>query len=113
MRRGPWVRPSLCLPPGRILKRITKITGNNPPNPWEPQDAFVAAGLYLSDLGADLGTREAERKSALKYLAGANWNKPSVRFYGDDVMEFAADYQEQIDIINKMASLAESRRASR
>ena len=66
----------------------------------------MAAGLYLSDLGADLGTRKAERKSALKYLAGANWNKPSVRFYGDDVMEFAAEYQEQIDIINKMASLA-------
>ena len=39
----------------------------NPPNPWEPKDAFVAAGLYLSDLGADLGTRKAERKSALKY----------------------------------------------
>ena len=94
-------------------KRITKITGNNPPNPWEPKDAFVAAGLYLSDLGADLGTREAERKSALRYLAGSNWNKKAYAFYGNEVMEFAAEYQEQIDIINKMASLAESRRASR
>ena len=69
--------------------------------------------MYLSDKGADLGTREAERKAALKYLAGDNWNKKAYAFYGNEVMEFAAEYQEQIDIINKMASLAESRRASR
>lgn len=94
-------------------KRISKISGSNSPSPWNPLDAFVAAGLYLSDNGADLGTKTAERKAALKYLAGSNWNKPSVQFYGDDVMEFAAEYQEQIDIINKMASLGESRRASR
>lgn len=86
-------------------KRIIKTGGGDPPNPWNPKDAFIAAGLYLSDNGADLGTREAERKAALKYLAGANWNKSSVRFYGDDVMEFATDYQEQIDIMNKMARL--------
>lgn len=84
-------------------KRIANIGGNNPPNPWNPKDAFIAAGLLLSDNGADLGTFEAERKAALKYLAGSNWNKPSVRFYGDDVMEFASDYQEQIDIVNKLA----------
>lgn len=84
-------------------KRIASIGGNNPPNPWNPKDAFIAAGLLLSDNGADLGTFEAERKAALKYLAGSNWNKPSVKFYGDDVMEFASDYQEQIDIVNKLA----------
>ena len=84
-------------------KRIASIGGNNPPDPWNPKDAFIAAGLFLSDNGADLGTPEAERKSALKYLAGSNWNKPSVRFYGDDVMEFASEYQDQIDIVNKLA----------
>lgn len=83
-------------------KRIANIGGNNPPNPWNPKDAFIAAGILLSDNGADLGTAEAERKAALKYLAGSNWNKPSVKFYGDDVMEFATDYQEQIDIVNKL-----------
>src|SRR3989338_2454074 len=94
-------------------KGISNITGNNPPNPWDPKDAFVASGLLLKDNGAAAGGYEAERKAALKYLAGSNWNKKAYAFYGNDVMEFATDYQEQIDIINKMASLAEFRRASR
>lgn len=82
-------------------KAISKITGNNPPNPWDPKDAFVAAGLLLKDNGAAEGGYEAERRAALKYLAGANWKKPAYSFYGDDVMDFATEYQQQIDIINK------------
>lgn len=85
-------------------KMVAKITGNNPPNPWNPLDAFVASGLLLKDNGASAGGYAAERKAALKYLAGSRWNKPAYAFYGNDVMEFAAEYQEQIDIINKMAS---------
>ena len=53
-------------------KRITKITGNNPPNPWEPKDAFVAAGLYLSDLGADLGHPQSRAKVGFKIFG---WSK--------------------------------------
>jgi membrane-bound lytic murein transglycosylase B len=79
--------------------RITQVTGNNPPNPWDAQDAFAAAGLYLSDLGASGGRASAERRAALKYYAGGNWDKPSNAFYGDQVMAKAADYQEQIDLL--------------
>jgi len=85
-------------------KRIAAVTGHNPPNPWDPQDAFVASALYLTDAGAKYGNKESERIAALKYLAGSNWNKSAYRFYGDDVMEFAAKYQEQIDIIKSMSS---------
>ncbi|MBI4691991.1 MAG: lytic murein transglycosylase [Candidatus Terrybacteria bacterium] len=82
--------------------RISAITGNNPPNPWDPEDAFVAAALLLKDNGAaNGGGYAAERKAALKYLAGSNWSKSSYAFYGDDVMELAAKYQGMIDIINK------------
>jgi len=112
---GGAMGPAQFMPTTWLLykKGISNITGNNPPNPWDPKDAFVASGLLLKDNGAAAGGYEAERKAALKYLAGSNWNKKAYAFYGNDVMEFAADYQEQIDIINKMASLAESRRASR
>ena len=82
-------------------KNISDATGINPPSPWDPKTAFVAAGLLLKDNGAAAGGYAAERKAALRYLAGSNWNKPAYSFYGDDVMDLAAKYQEQIDIINR------------
>lgn len=80
---------------------VSNITGNNPSNPWDPKDAFVAAALLLKDNGAAEGGYTAERRAALKYLAGSNWAKPAYSFYGDDVMELAAKYQKQIDIISQ------------
>ena len=53
------------------------------------------------DNGADKGTLVAERLAALRYLAGwTNATKKAYAFYGDDVMELAAKYQKQIDILN-------------
>ena len=103
---GGAMGPAQFMPTTWLLykKSISNVTGNNPPNPWEPKDAFVASGLLLKDNGASAGGSAAERKAALKYLAGSNWNKKAYAFYGNDVMEFATEYQEQIDIINKMAS---------
>lgn len=82
-------------------KKISTITGNNPPSPWDPKDAFVASSLLLKDNGAVANNSNSERKAALKYLAGSKWSNPSYSFYGDDVMEFAAKYQSMIDILNK------------
>ena len=81
--------------------RIAKITGNNPPNPWDAKDAFVASALLLKDNGAIDANYAAERKAALKYLAGSNWSNSAYAFYGDDVMELAVKYQRMIDIISK------------
>lgn len=83
--------------------RVSKITGNSPPSPWDPKDAFVAASLLLKDNGAQYGNYNAEWTAAMKYLAGANWNKKAYRFYGDDVMAIAVKYQEQIDLLNSLA----------
>lgn len=79
--------------------RITQITGHNPPSPWDPFDAFAGAALLLNDNGAISGNYASERKAALKYLAGAKWNKAAYSFYGDDVMALAQKYQEQINIL--------------
>ncbi len=83
-------------------KAVSKITGNNPPNPWNPLDAFVASALLLKDNGAAGGNYENERVAALKYLAGSNWKNPSYAFYADDVLGFAAKYQEQINLLNQL-----------
>lgn len=82
-------------------KYVARITGNNPPNPWNPLDAFVASALLLKDNGGSYGDYNAEWRAAMRYLAGSNWNNPSYRFYGDDVMSFAKKYQDEIDILEE------------
>ena len=98
--------PAQFIPTTWLLyeESVSKITGNRPPNPWDPKDAFVASALLLKDNGAGARTYFAEHTAALKYLAGSNWRKPSYRFYGDDVMALASKYQEQIDILKQFAS---------
>ena len=82
--------------------RIGKRTGSSPPNPWEPKDAFMAAGLLLMDNGADKKTYQMEFRAAMCYLAGcSNAKKASLQFYGRDVMDIAAKYQTQIDILQR------------
>jgi len=79
-------------------ERIIAVTGNNPPSPWNVKDAFVASALYLVNKGADGQTYYIEWKSAMIYLAGSNWNKPYLSFYGDQVMALAAQFQEEINL---------------
>ena len=84
----------------QLESRIVSATGHNPPNPWDPGDAFMAAALYLSDAGAAKKTAAAERLAALRYLAGwTNATKRAYAFYGDDVMDLAGKYQQQINIL--------------
>lgn len=93
-----WVGPWEYVPEE---DRIRALLGkSSPANPWEPRDAFMAAGLLLMENGADKGTRHAERLAALRYFAGwTNAEKSSYAFYGDDVMNLADKYQNQIDIL--------------
>ena len=107
--KKPWygyggaMGPAQFIPSTWVLyeERIAKATGHNPPNPWDPGDAFIAAAILLADNGADKGTLAAERLAALRYFAGwANAGKKAYAFYGDDVMELAEKYQKQIDILS-------------
>jgi len=79
--------------------RIATLTAHNPPSPWDIEDAFVAAALYLANAGASSQTYNAEWKAAMIYLAGGNWQKSYLRFYGDNAMDLAATLQEQINLI--------------
>lgn len=80
--------------------KIGALTGNTPPNPYNPKDAFMAAAILLRDNGADRGTYDAERLAALRYFAGwTNATNPSYAFYGDEVMRLATGYQQQVDIL--------------
>lgn len=100
---GGAMGPAQFIPTTWLLYKdvVAKAVGHNPPNPWIPEDAFVASALLLRDNGAAEGSYTAERRAALKYLAGSNWNKSAYAFYGDDVMALATKYQEQINIISR------------
>lgn len=102
---GGAMGPAQFIPSTWVLyeERIARATGHNPPNPWDPSDAFLAAALLLSDNGADAQTPKAERLAALRYLAGwKNAAKKAYAFYGDEVMELAEKYQQQINILNNL-----------
>lgn len=73
--------------------KISEALGKNTPDPWSPEDAFMASAIYLSELGAGNGGYTAERNAALKYYAGANWKKASNAFYGNQVIAKAKSIQ--------------------
>ena len=83
--------------------RIAKLAGhqNSPANPWDNLDAFTAIALYMTDLGAATQTPSAERTAALKYFAGGYYRNPAFAPYGDNVMKFARDFQQEINILNE------------
>ena len=63
-------------------------------NPWNPQDAFMASALYLSDLGASNGGYTAESNAACKYYSGSSCSKSSlIASYGKSVMALASTIQ--------------------
>lgn len=76
--------------------RIANALGVSTPNPWEPRHAFMASGIYLADLGAGAGGYTAERRAALQYYAGGNWQSPGVQFYGDQVIQRAENIQQNM-----------------
>lgn len=76
--------------------KIAAALGKSKVSPWEPQDAFMASGIYLAELGAASGNFTAERTAALKYYAGGAWNQKKNAFYGDGVMSKARNIQENM-----------------
>ena len=75
-------------------KRVEEFSGHSPANPWDVRDAFVASALLLANNGATAQTEQAEWRAAMIYFSGSTNKK--FRFYGDTVIERAAQYEEDI-----------------
>ena len=77
--------------------RITRALGTSVADPWTARDAFMAAGLYLTDLGARSGSYSAERDAACRYFSGKRCSQSSwAATYGTQVMTKAASIQENM-----------------
>ncbi len=75
-------------------KKVTAITGKTA-NPWDIKDAFLASGIKLKSNGA--GTVAGEWAAAMMYFSGSTNTR--FRFYGDNVVARANQYQSDIDAL--------------
>lgn len=76
--------------------------GGDQADPWNPEHAFIATAIYMSDLGANASSFSSERNAACRYYSGASCQpgrKPANVFYGDQVMQKAEEIQANIDFL--------------
>ncbi len=85
-----------------LRNSVAKLLGKSQTDPWNPEDAFMAAAVYLRDLGAANGGYSAERDAACRYFSGSRCSKSSfVAGYGNSVIAKATHIQENmIDPLN-------------
>ena len=76
--------------------KVEKITGT-PANPWNTQDAFFAAGLFLSDSGAKSKNIKGEFDAAMIYFSGSA--KSPYTFYAKGALEKEVTYASYIKIL--------------
>jgi membrane-bound lytic murein transglycosylase B len=83
-------------------KRIMAALGTDVADPWSARDAFMAAGMYLTDLGAKSGSYSAERDAACRYFSGRKCSQSSwAATYGSQVMSKSETIQTtMIDPLN-------------
>lgn len=97
---GGAMGPAQFIPSTWVLfkDRIATLNGRSYADPWNPQDAFMASALYLSDLGASSQSTTAERNAACKYYSGKSCSGSNT-FYGNQVMARVKAMQDNIDIL--------------
>jgi hypothetical protein len=75
--------------------QIAKNLGVKVANPWNPEHAFMASSIYLTELGAVSGSYTGERNAACRYYSGRACTAGSINVtYGDQVMAKAANIQK-------------------
>jgi len=95
---GGAMGPAQFIPSTWILykDRLRSVLGRAC-DPWNIQDSFVAAGLYLSDNGASAQTYNAEWRAVMIYFSGST--NPRYSFYGNSVMSKATGFQTDIEAL--------------
>ncbi|MDQ3245108.1 MAG: lytic murein transglycosylase [bacterium] len=75
--------------------RLEKALGHSA-NPWEPRDAFMASGMYLTDLGAIGDSDSAQHRAACRYYGsgGASCS------YSRSVAKLKIQIQSNIDLLS-------------
>ncbi|MBI4135680.1 hypothetical protein HY477_03035 [Candidatus Uhrbacteria bacterium] len=76
---------------------VARLTGHNPPNPWNIEDAFTAAAVKLSRQGAAKQTRAGEVAAARAYIGGSpNCARSICNSYANLVLEKAEEIEVEL-----------------
>ncbi len=71
---------------------VAELTGHNPPNPWNPEDAFQAAAIFLARAGATSQTNAGEIAAAKTYISGsATCTKSICKYYSNRIIALAQE----------------------
>lgn len=76
---------------------VARLTGHNPPDPWNIEDAFTAAALKLARGGASNKTREGEVRASKAYISGSgNCTKSICNRYSNLIQEKAEEIEAEL-----------------
>lgn len=76
----------------RFEEKVAELTGHQPPSPWNIDDAFTAAAIFLAGSGASSQTDAGELRAAKTYLSGnPSCKKYICRSYSNRIAALARD----------------------
>ncbi len=96
---GGAMGPAQFIPTTWLLfeDKVSLLTGHNPPDPWNVEDAFTAAAVFLSESGASAKTEAGEIRAAKIYLSGKpNCRTYSCRVYASTILSLASRIERAI-----------------
>jgi hypothetical protein len=79
-------------------KKVEEVTGETA-NPWNIRDAFLAAGMYLSDSGAKSQESQGEWNAAMIYFSGNITSQYT--WYANGAVSLSEKIQKDIEAIKK------------
>ncbi|MBI4224774.1 MAG: lytic murein transglycosylase [Candidatus Sungbacteria bacterium] len=72
--------------------QVARLTNHFPPNPWNPEDAFTAAAIFLAQSGASSQTSAGELAAARTYISGSSTCGKSIcRYYSNRILALSKE----------------------
>ncbi|MBI2057464.1 MAG: lytic murein transglycosylase [Candidatus Yanofskybacteria bacterium] len=76
---------------------VARLTGHNPPNPWNVEDAFTASAIKLGRAGATAKTRASEIAAAKAYISGKpSCSTSTCNYYANSVLRKAEAIEKNL-----------------